>query len=470
MNIPKPIDFSPSAASSVATHFGLPLKASIILLRWPVVLICSYLFLFPSAEYLPAIILNTFVVLFMVSNVAINFLDDSWFMSWSFYYPLVIADTIVLTLSLIVNGAADNEFYLIFFLVILASCILDDAKLRAVVSIFATILYTSILLISPKSVQPSEFLRVPFLFVISLFYGYFTQFIRMEKAQKEQAELTSRARKEAVDIVSHELRTPLNLIGGYAQVLKDKTLGEINTKQEVALDKILHQSENLLSTINSVLDMARIEAGELTVAREEIRLPDFFQGLRFYYDASLGKPLSMRWLIPSELPTLQSDKARLTIVVQNLINNAIKFTDHGEIQVSARRLGEKDSVEIEVKDSGIGIPKEALPIIFEKFRQADNSSTRGYGGVGLGLHIVKVYTEALGGSVAVESQPGKGSTFTLSLPLLPTPGAAGNTTPFGRGGSPSRGWRWVRKALRVRRTVDGASSVPAKSSVRPAPH
>ena len=456
MEIPRPIDFNPSVASRAATHFGLPLKASIILLRWPVVLICSYLLLFPSVEYLPATILNSFVVLFVLSNVAINFLDDSWFTSWSFYYPLVIADTIVLTLSLMINGAADNEFYLTFFLVILASCILNDAKLRTVVSIVATILYCGFLLISPHSVQPAEFLRVPFLFVVSLFYGYFTQFIRMEKVQKEQAEITSRARKEAVDIVSHELRTPLNLIGGYAQVLKDKTFGNINTKQEEALNKILHQSENLLSTINSVLDMARIEAGELVVAHDEILLPDFFQGLRVYYDASLAKPLSMRWLIPSELPTLQSDKARLTIVAQNLINNAIKFTEHGEIQVSARHLRDKNCVEIEVKDSGIGISKEALPAIFEKFRQVDNSSTRSYGGVGLGLHIVKVYTEALGGSVAVESQPGEGSTFTLSLPVLTAPGAGGNTTPLDRKRSPFNHQHWVRKALRAGRAAGDA--------------
>jgi signal transduction histidine kinase len=246
------------------------------------------------------------------------------------------------------------------------------------------------------------------------------------------------------------------LIGGYAQVLKDRTFGEINAQQEGALNKILHQSENLLSTINSVLDMARIEAGELTVAREEIKLPEFFQGLRVYYDASLGKPLSMRWLIPSELPTLQSDKARLTIVAQNLINNAIKFTERGEIQVSARHLREKNSVEIEVKDTGIGIPKEALPAIFDKFRQVDNSSTRSYGGVGLGLHIVKVYTEALGGTVAVESQPGKGSTFTLSLPVLPSQGAPGNTTPLDRKGSPSDRRHWVRKVLRVGRAADDA--------------
>ena len=388
----------------------------------------------------------------------INFLDDSWFASWSFYYPLVIADTIVLTLSLMINGAADNEFYLTFFLVIIASCIVDDAKLRTAVSILATLIYASFLFISPQSLQPREFLRLPFLFVVSLFYGYFTQFIRMEKAQKEQAELTSRARKEAVDIVSHELRTPLNLIAGYAQVLKDKTFGEINTKQEEALNKILHQSENLLSTINSVLDMARIEAGELTVAHDEILLPDFFEGLRVYYDASLGKPLSMRWFIPSELPKLQSDKARLTIVVQNLINNAIKFTEQGEIQVSARHFGDKNTVEIEVKDSGIGISKEALPLIFEKFRQADNSSTRNYGGVGLGLHIVKVYTEALDGSIAVTSEPGKGSTFTLSLPLVPTPDTTRNTTPRNRNGSTSNLQPWARKALRLGRASNDALS------------
>ena len=417
INIPKPIDFSPSAALSAATHFGLPLKASIILIRWPVVLICSYLLLFPSGEYLSAIILNTFVVLFVVSNVAINFLDDSWFTSWSFYYPLVIADTIVLTLSLIINGTADSEFYLICFLVIISSCIVDGAKLRAAVAILATIIYATLLFISPQVMRPAEFLRLPFLFVVSLFYGYFTQFIRIEKAHREQAEFTSRARKEALDIVSHELRTPLNLIGGYAQVLKDRTLGEVNAKQEEALGKILRQSDNLLSTVNSVLDMARIEAGEISVAREQIVLADFLQGLRIYFDASLAKPLSMRWSIPPELPSIQSDRAKLTIVLQNLINNAIKFTDHGEIQVSARHSGDNKSVEIEVKDSGIGIPQEALPVIFEKFRQADNSSTRNYGGVGLGLHIVKAFTEALGGSVAVASQPGKGSTFTLSLPV-----------------------------------------------------
>ncbi|MBI2182504.1 MAG: hypothetical protein HYU31_17010, partial [Deltaproteobacteria bacterium] len=182
-------------------------------------LICSYLLLFPSGEYLSAIILNTFVVLFVISNVVINFLDDSWFTSWSFYYPLVIADTIVLTLSLIINGAADTEFYLTFFLVILASCIVDDARLRAAVAVLATIIYATLLFILPRILRPEEFLRLPFLFVVSLFYGYFTQFIRMEKAHRERAEFTSRARKEALDIVSHELRTPLNLIGGFAQVL-----------------------------------------------------------------------------------------------------------------------------------------------------------------------------------------------------------------------------------------------------------
>lgn len=380
-------------------------------------IICSYLLLFPSDEYFPALMIQAFVVLFVVSNVTINFLSENWFTSWSFYYPLVIGDTIVLTFSLIINGTANSEFYLTFFVVILASCILENPKLRATAAVLATLIYGSIIFISPQIMHPREFLRLPFLFVVSLFYGYFTQFIRMEKAQREQAELTSRARKEALDIVSHELRTPLNLIGGYAHLLKDKSFGALNTNQEDVLTKILRQSDNLLSTVDSVLDMARIDAGDMSVAREEIVLPDYFDGFRVYYEASLGKPLTIQWSIPTELPTLRSDKAKLTIILQNLINNAIKFSDEGQIRVSARQSDDGKGVEIEVADSGVGISKEALPFIFEKFRQAESPSTRKHGGVGLGLHIVKVFTEVLGGTIAVQSAPGEGSTFTLSLPV-----------------------------------------------------
>ena len=412
----KTSDLFPFASPQGAAGFGIPLKPSIILIRWPVVIICSYLLIYPSSQYLPESFFQAFILLYVASNVALYFLKDEWFMSWAFYYPLVITDTIVLTLSLIINGRAETDFYLTFFLLIIVSCIFEDAKLRALVSLLAPVIYTALLFRSGQSIDPGIYLRLPFLFVVALYYGYFTQFIRTEKALRIQAEQKNQGRKEMLDIVSHEFRTPLNLIGGYAQALKRKTLGEVNPEQEKALAKILTQSENLLQLVNSVLDLTQIEAGELSVEREEINLPLYLQEMRLRYEGPLEKSVSVEWSFASDLPTINSDRGKLTMILQNLINNAIKFTEKGTVHVSARRAADKTGVEFEIADTGIGIPKEALPIIFDKFRQADSSSTRVHGGVGLGLHIVYVFTELLGGSIEVQTEPGRGSTFTLLLP------------------------------------------------------
>ena len=409
-------DFLPFNSSHAAARLGLPLKPSIILIRWPVVIIASYLLLYPSTRYLPESFFHAFILLYVISNVALYFLDDPWFGSWSFYYPLVITDTLVLTMSLIINGRAETDFYFTFFLLIIASCILEDAKLRAAVSLLAPVVYLGLRFQSGENIDPSIYLRLPFLFVVSLFYGYFTQFIRTEKALREDAEKRNQGKKEMLDIVSHEFRTPLNLIDGYAQALKSKTLGELTKEQERALAKILGQSENLLYLANSVLDLTRIEAGQMSVEREVIELPEYLREMRLRYETPLDKPVLLKWSVASDLPAISSDRGKLTIVLQNLINNAVKFTEEGTIHVAARRAGDKRGVEFEIADTGIGIPKEALPIIFDKFRQADSSSTRVHGGVGLGLHIVYVFTDLLGGSIDVETEPGHGSIFTLWLP------------------------------------------------------
>jgi signal transduction histidine kinase len=411
------INLFPFTSVNVAERFGMQPKPSVILIRWPVVIICSYLLLYPSVEYLPKPFYYAFILLYIASNAGLYFLKEERFASWSFYYPLVIADTIVLTLSLIINGHAEADFYLTFFILIILSCIFEDPKMRAVVSVLAPILYAGLLLRSPESIHPSVLLRLPFLFVVSLFYGYFTQFIRTERALREEAEQKSRGKTEILDVVSHEFRTPLNLIGGYAEALKSKMLGDVTREQEEALAKILRESDNLLYMINGILDLARIEAGELSVRSEDIAFSDYFQEFRMKYVTPLEKPVSLQWSIASDLPRIQSDKAKLAIILQNLINNAIKFTEKGTVKVSVRRAADKKAVELEIADTGIGIPKEAIPIIFEKFRQADSSSTRLYGGVGLGLHVVKVFTGLLGGTIAVKSDRGRGSTFTLLLPI-----------------------------------------------------
>jgi signal transduction histidine kinase len=366
-------------------RFAMPIKASVVLIRWPVVIICSYLLLYPSSHVIPQSLLHAFILAYIASNVALYFVSEDRFLSPSFYYPIIILDTIVLTLSLIINGNVEADFYLTYFLLIIICCFFEDPKILTAVSVFAPLVYTLLLFQSAGSIHPSVFLRLPFLFVVSLFYGYFAQLIRAQRALKEEAEQKSQGKKEVLDIVSHEFRTPLNLIGGYAQALKGKTLGDITQEQEQALAKILRQSDNLLHLINGFLDLTRIEAGEISLQQEEIRLPEYLQEMKLNYEVILDKPLSLQWFFAPDLPTIISDKAKLTIIVQNLINNAIKFTDKGSIQVSTRWRADKKALELEVADTGAGIPKEALPIIFDKFRQVDSSITRVHGGIGLGL-------------------------------------------------------------------------------------
>ena len=234
---------------------------------------------------------------------------------------------------------------------------------------------------------------------------------------KEEAEQHNRGKTEALHLVSHEFKTPLHLISGWTQALDGKMFGEVSAEQSVVLNKILRQTENLSTMVNSILDLARIEAGETAVQREVLPLVDFFEEIRLNYDVPIDKPVSLHWFIDRDLPTLRSDRVKLTIILQNLINNAIKFTEQGSVTISARRALRSEAVDIEVSDTGIGIPSEALPVIFEKFRQVEGLPGQVRGGVGLGLHTVKVFAELLGGSITVKSEPGQGSTFTLSLPV-----------------------------------------------------
>jgi signal transduction histidine kinase len=301
------------------------------------------------------------------------------------------------------------------FLLILATCIIDDAKLRAVASLLASALYAALVFESSESIHASLFLRIPFLFVVSLYYGYFTQLIRTEKTLKAEAEKRNEAQREILDVLSHEFRTPLHVINGYVESLKNGIWGEVNSDQEKALRVVIGQSGHLRSLVESLIDLTRIDSGDFRVDRQDIALTEFLRDLERQYSYDLQKPVTLRWTIPPDLPVIKSDKMRLTVVLENLISNAVKFTEAGEIRVSVSCS--QKTVDIQVADTGIGIPNDQLPHIFEKFYQGDRTSTRHIGGLGLGLYIVKVFTDLLGGNIEVKSEVNRGSTFTLSLPI-----------------------------------------------------
>jgi signal transduction histidine kinase len=223
----------------------------------------------------------------------------------------------------------------------------------------------------------------------------------------------SRLKSEFVATMSHELRTPLNVILGYAELLGDPQFGQLTPDQDAMVEATRRSAVQLLELVNATLGLNRLDTGHDPIDIEPIALDALFEEVDAEVRALCPVRVALRW--DCEIGTLvQSDRVKLKTILKNLVGNALKFTEVGEVAVRARPDG--DCLVLCVRDTGIGIPREQLPVIFEMFRQVDASATRRHGGVGLGLHIVQRLSEALGGMVGVESEPGLGSTFTVVLP------------------------------------------------------
>jgi signal transduction histidine kinase len=234
--------------------------------------------------------------------------------------------------------------------------------------------------------------------------------------KNEQLEAANRHKSQFLANVSHELRTPLNSIIGFTRIVQRRIGAQIPDLQKENLQKVLISSEHLLSLINELLDLAKIESGRMEVYAETFQLNDVVRMATSTVEPMLkdGRVRLVTEIAP-DIPPLKTDRDKLKQAVLNLLSNAAKFTERGEIKVAAWQ--ENGNVKLTVSDTGIGMKKEALDYIFEEFRQADMSSTRRYGGTGLGLAIVRRFINLMGGEIGVESEVGKGSKFTITIPI-----------------------------------------------------
>jgi len=248
---------------------------------------------------------------------------------------------------------------------------------------------------------------------------YNSQLYEQIKTQAKKLHEANKTKDEFLSVMSHELRTPLNVIMGYAQVLSSGMMGDITPEQEKSLKKLMLHADDLLNMINNILQAGRIQSGLIDVDIEGVNLDDFLGEMESAYEFRSKQAVGLIWQGPPNLLIFKTDRTKLKHIIQNLVNNAVKFTEEGSVTVTVRSINE--AVEFEVRDTGVGIPSDSLVSIFEMFRQADSSKTRSYGGTGVGLYIVKKFTEALNGQVHVESIVGKGTTFTLTLPLVSGP-------------------------------------------------
>ena len=600
------VDSLTLALPGTAGIFEVPKKITVIRLRWLVVIICSYLLLTSQGTWLAPASVHGFILIYVLSNFVLYWIEDRLFDSSYFYSPLVIFDTIFVTASLVMSGQVETDFYLVYFLIVILCTIWQDFRGLVVVAVLATLLYGFFLFrTTHQIVDPSIYLRIPFLFVISLFYGYFAQVVRAEKALKEKAEQeaqdmamiqtlsqslpssldykqilgtladkisnvvhgdklcifimnegeqsfqgllfdaekteeftgreidlrsyplvqecllkrspvvqhnvhpqqlfpekpaggdnfvfplfptsigvpitfrgemhgvillgfnqedrllssreiqfcqivafataialsnakkyealqaearrrqiiaeqladANRLKSEYLASTSHELRTPIATIMGYGHLLGDGACGPLTQEQKKVMGRLMENARGLLAIVDALLDYSKIERGEaaLLVKRDDVR-PLLDQLQRELAPLENRKPFKVKYEVEEGVPIIQTDWAKLKSVLLNILSNAIKFTDQGEVRLSVVNAVD-GNVSFVVSDSGIGIPKDLIPLIFDKFRQLDGSPARNYEGTGLGLTISKNLAELIGGKIEVESEVGKGSTFKVTIPV-----------------------------------------------------
>jgi len=231
-----------------------------------------------------------------------------------------------------------------------------------------------------------------------------------------QLEVASRHKSEFLANMSHELRTPLNAIIGFSEVLQERMFGELNKKQDEYMRDIHSSGRHLLSLINDILDLSKIEAGRMELELSDFDLPAALQNaVTLVKERAQRHGVALKLKIASGLNAIRADERKFKQIMLNLLSNAVKFTpEGGSVSVAARPNG--SMIEVSVADTGVGIAPEDQQAVFEEFRQVGRDDRKSEG-TGLGLALTKRFVELHGGEIRLESVPGEGSTFSFTIPL-----------------------------------------------------
>lgn len=594
---------STRARWSLDRLFGAAMKDTVIRLRWPLVILSSYLLYYTPSGWLTPAQVQAILILYLLSHSTLYFLADEFFDSPYFYGPLLVFDTLVLVAVLSSTGAASPDFYLACLLTLILSCVCRDTRGLLAVTFLAPLAYGYFVFYTATDFDSELFLRLPFPFVISLFYGYFAQVERIRRAARDKEQQAEREQKAAEEIrrrrerlevlyqtnlamtstldpakrltafletvlihlpyaaafvrridpataelatavalglksrrpeggddplafadrlldgrrrfvagsvsmeggdggseflrseglrsfvglplianemalgslvllsreerlsddeeeieflstlagqvaigiqhaelyvdsrrrskellneqkvkdeflksISTQLKTPLGVIAGYAEMFLDGSVGEMTPLQEKAMETVARQSKAACALINTLFHVSEIDSEPLQAELHEVHLWELLADLRASYDEPLAKDVKIVWNYPSDLPCVRVDQRKLKQILGCLVENAIKFTDAGAVTISADYSMTEKALRFEIADTGVGIPQEEIPTIFEKCRQRRDPDSSSRGGAGLGLYIAKKYTDILGGVIHVASRAGHGSVFTVQVP------------------------------------------------------
>jgi len=391
-------------------------QRAFLLLRYTLIVATAYLLLVEENLRLPPLPAMLLVVLALASNVVIATWADRFTASPLFGPTIIIADTLWITAALLISGRFNAEFFFLYFFVVLLAAIGENLWLIALAATAVCGAYLYLMSVTGEQwsmwTSPS-LIRLPFLFTTAAFYGYLVDRARVARRREQEAD---RIKSEFLGTISHELRTPLTVILGYVDLLLEDEFGPLAAEQRPVLDKVQAAGDNLHRYLTRLLDVSRLvnrlQAGHEAIVCSEFSLTSVFSELRYDFLDLTGA--RVEWPAAPDLPRVYTDREKLVTILRNLIENALKYGDGKPATIDARLDG-ADTVIITVADRGVGIPPEELPHIFDPFRRTTQAVASNTQGVGLGLYIVKQFTELLNGAIQVESAPGLGSTFTVRI-------------------------------------------------------
>jgi signal transduction histidine kinase len=392
--------------------FDTPKKTTVIRLRWPVVLICSYLIIHSTGPWFSPVVLHTLLVLYLISNAVLYFVREQLFDSSYFYIPLVLFDTFALTASLIVSGQVGTMFYLTYFLIIVLCTIWQDIRGSIVVAVLITILYGFLLYHTTEVYDPSVYLRFCFLFVVSIFYGYIAHAVRVEKVLNEEAEAGRlRSVSNLAAGVAHEVKNPLAiLLQGVDYLSKKVTVNDQNIA--LVLDNMKIAVRRADSIVRGLMDFATLK--QLNLVPEDLNsvIDNSLLLVKNHLDRSHIEVIRD---LASNLPKTSLDRTRIEQVFINLIMNAIEAMPQGgklwvKSYVDYPKPGHRMVVS-EVDNNGDSIRKDVLRHIFEPFV----TTKRSIGGTGLGLSVVKNIIDMHAGTIQISNRERGGVKVRLAF-------------------------------------------------------
>lgn len=398
--------------------------SSVLLLRWVLILGTCYLLLFDRSPEATPPLVGLFVVAYLASNLVAIVLFRRVRRKRLVEMGFALLDAVAVSLALLLREGASSDFFVAYFLVMLVATATDRV---GVVAISAVVIAGLHLLAEARALggvdrlTAGQFLRVPFLFSVSLFFGHLVQRSRSAERVAEEAREHERLRSEFVAGVIHDLKNPLAVIQGFAEILlAPETTGALSDEQAEYVRRIHANAQHMTRLSLNLLNATRIEAGDLVLDRQQARLGTVVEeALAIVRSAAELKRVTLRFeRRDGEMPELALDVIQMQRVIWNLVDNAIRYSPSGSTVVVAVEPVDGAAL-VRVVDQGPGIPAEDLAHLFEQYGRTRRGQ---FSSSGLGLFIVKAIVEAHGGTIAVSSTAPGGTTFTIRLPV---PGAVG---------------------------------------------